>query len=226
IHFKTIIAVANIIVSLVVLWSGGRVVEYASAILLISVLFNPIYIYIGRRVLGLYKVHIGKVDKRLIRPLVNKGFGYFLSPIWQAIYYQGITLVVRITVGPIAVTVFNTVRTLIRSSSQAFAMTITASYPDFQFEIGAGNYDKAKKIFSSVLIWNILMAILFIIGLILFGEILYHWWTKNALDVPVPVWYIFIAGIFFYACWFTCSFVFEALNKPYTNTLAGFVCSI
>lgn len=223
INFQSIIAIFNIIAGLVVLVTGGNVVAYALAILLVTILLNPLYIFTARRILGLYKTHPGQIDRKAIKPLIQKGFGYFFSPIWQAVYYQGMTFVVRITLGPVAVTVFNTMRTLVRSSSQAFAMAIIAIYPDFQFEMGAGNRDKAKKIFTGALALNITMAILFIVGLTLFGEPLYHWWTKNALDVPSAVWYIFIGGILFYALWFTFAFVFEALNRPYDLTIPGII---
>jgi hypothetical protein len=36
-----------------------------------------------------------------------------MSPMWQAIFFQGTTFVVRILLRPIAVTIFNTVRTVL-----------------------------------------------------------------------------------------------------------------
>jgi O-antigen/teichoic acid export membrane protein len=226
IHFQSLLALINIVAGIIVLWSGGKVVEYALSILVIVIVVNPLYIYIAHRILGLHHTHQGSIDKDLIKPLIRKGMGYFLSPIWQAIYFQGMTFVVRLVLGPIAVTIFNTVRTLVRSSSQAFAMSITATYPDFQFEMGSGNIKKAKSIFLGVLTINILMSIVFVIGLSLFGDLLYNWWTKNSLQVLQEVWLLFIAGIFFYALWFTFSFIFEAANKPYTTTFAGTLCSL
>lgn len=226
IHFQSIAAILNITMGFTILLSGGRVIEYALSMLMVVILLNPLYIYTARRTLGLYRTHQGQIDKTLIKPLLQKGFGYFLSPIWQALYYQGMTFIVRITLGPIAVTIFNTVRTLIRSSSQAYAMSITAVYPDFQYEMAAGNLQKAKKIFSALLIANIATAIVFIFSLGIFGDILYNWWTKNALQVPTKIWWVFISGIFFYALWFTFSFVFEAINKPFTNTIAGLLSAI
>jgi len=200
--------------------------QYALVSLFISLIINPVYIITAEKVLGLNKEHKGIVRKSEIRYLIHKGFGYFLSPIWQAIYFQGSTFIVRLTLGPVAVTIFNTVRTVIRSSSQAFEMLIIATYPDFQFEMGAGNYQKAKKIFLGVLGTNILLAIVFVLGLGLFGNQLYDLWTHKVLNAPFNVLMIFIVSIVFYSLWFTFSFVFEALNKPYTYTLASLLCAI
>ena len=132
----------------------------------------------------------------------------------------------RLVLGPVAVTIFNTVRTLIRSSSQAFAMLYNATYPDFQFELNAGKKEKAIKIFLGTLGANVLIAIVFVIGIGLFGETIYNIWTNKVLTVPVNVWVVFAASVLFYALWYTFSFIFEALNKPYTYTLASLVCDV
>jgi O-antigen/teichoic acid export membrane protein len=226
INFTTLISIANIVGGLIILVCGGKVIGFAMVSLCISLVLYPIYIILAERVLGLHQEAKGIYDPALVKNLVHKGFGYFLAPIWQAIYYQGCTFVVRIVLGPIAVTIFNTVRTLIRSSSQAFAMLITATYPDFQFELNAGRKDKALKIFLGTLGGNIILALVFIIGIGVFGETLYNIWTHKALTVPTDIWIIFIVSVLFYALWFTFSFIFEALNKPYTYTLASLVCAV
>ena len=226
INFQTIIAIANIIGGVIVLVSGGRIIAFALVALLVSFIMYPLYIIVAIRTLKLNKECKGKYDSSLVKGLVFIGFGHFLSPIWQAIYYQGSTFVVRILLGPVAVTIFNTVRTLIRSSSQAFAMVITATYPDFQFELNASNQKKAVRIFLHALGLNILIAIAFSLFIALFGNSIYNLWTGKQLYVETSVWLVFTMSIIFYALWFTFSFIFEALNKPYTYTLASLICAI
>jgi O-antigen/teichoic acid export membrane protein len=226
INLITIISIINIISGMLVLLFGGKVVAYSLVSLGVSLILYPMYVFIAKRALALHKEFKGHYSKSEVKTLTHVGFGYFLAPIWQAIYFQGCTFVVRLVLGPIAVTIFNTVRTVIRSSSQAFAMIIIATYPDFQFEMGAGNFKKARKIFLGVLGINIIIAVIFILGLGLFGDKLYSIWTHKALVVPYSVWLVFIVSIIFYALWFTFSFIFEALNKPYTYTLASLICAI
>jgi O-antigen/teichoic acid export membrane protein len=226
INFQTIISVANMIGGIIVLMSGGKIIAFALISLCISLLFYPLYVFFAIRTLKLNAEFKGEYDRNLEKGLINIGFGHFLSPIWQAIYYQGSTFVVRIILGPMAVTIFNTVRTLIRSSSQGFAMVITATYPDFQFELNAGNRPKALRIFLHALGLNLVFAIAFSVFIMLFGKEVYGFWTGNQLQVDSGVWLVFTASILFYALWFTFSFIFEALNMPYTYTLASLVCSI
>jgi O-antigen/teichoic acid export membrane protein len=224
INFQTIMSLCNMVFGAIVISNGGNSVLYAFVLFMVSLLLNPIYIYTANNALTIEKV--GSIKKNEIRKLLHIGIGFFLSPIWQAIYYQGTTLVVRLTLGPIAVTIFNTIRTLIRSSSQAFAMLITAVYPDFQFELGSGNIKKAKKIFVLLFSANIIMALSFILFLGTTGQFFYALWTKQAFHIPNDVWFVFISGIIFYALWFTFSFVFEAINRPYVITISGLVFSV
>lgn len=226
INFQTLISAANIIGGVLVLTSGGKVIQYAFVSLIISLVLNPIYIFTAEKVLALGKECKGIFIKSEVRDLIKKGFGYFLAPIWQAIYFQGSTFIINIVLGPIAVTTFNTVRTVVRSSSQGFSILISAVYPEFQFELAAGNFTKAKKIFFGVLGANIIMALFFMIFLALFGSELYSLWTHKALDVSISVWWVFIISVAFYSVWYTCSFIFEALNRPYSYTAASLICSI
>jgi O-antigen/teichoic acid export membrane protein len=226
INFTTFISVANILGGLLVLLTGGKVIQFAVVSLVVSIVLYPVYIVLAEKVLGLNKEAKGQYDKTLVKKLVQVGFGYFLAPIWQAVYYQGTTFVVRIVLGPIAVTVFNTARTLIRSSSHAFSMILNATYPDFQFELAAGRREKALVIFITTLGFNLLLALLFIIGIGFFGDYIYHVWTNHVLSVPFNVWMIFMISVLFYALWYTFSFIFEAINKPYTYTLASLICAI
>jgi O-antigen/teichoic acid export membrane protein len=219
IHFQTFISLINIIAGIFVLFGGGKVVTFALTSFCISLILNPIYIYYAKSLLGLHHKHKGKFVKSEVKNLLHKGFGYFLAPIWQAVFFQGCTLIVRVVLGPTAVTIFNTVRTIIRSSSQAFSMIITSVYPDFQYEIGAGNSKKAKIIFLDLLGTNIILAFLSIFFLSFFGRSIYNIWTHKALHVSLDIWLVFVSSIIFYSLWFTFSFIFEALNKPFTYTL-------
>lgn len=222
INFQTLVATLNVLCGFIVLVCNGRVVEYALVMLLITLVTNFLYSYFATRVLDLKKEGLkGVVDKKEIKTLFNKGLGYLLSPLWQALYFQGSTFIVRIVLGPVAVTLFNTLRTLIRSSSQFFAILIMATYPEFQFELAAGNRKKAQKIFAGTLGINIFLSLAMIIGLSAVGKPLYNLWTGKALDVPWSVWFSFVASIFFYALWFTYSFIFEALTKMFQYTIAG-----
>jgi len=214
-----------VLFGLIVLLSGGGVVEFALINLLISMLFNPFYAYIAKKVLALHKTHKGHIQKQEIREITGKGLGYLMSPIWQAILFQGTTFVVRILLGPESVAIFNTVRTVTRVINQGYSMIISTFLPEMQFEIGAGNIIKARKIFRVSLGLSVIIALTGSFFLYFFGFWFYELWTNNELKPPVMMWNVFILGIVFNAIWWTTSFVFTAMNKPYEMAVSGVIAA-
>lgn len=216
----------NLLAGLTVLICKGGIVLFALSNLIISVLFAIFYTLMARRILPIAKEYKGIVLKSDIKAIFHKGFGFLLSPIWQAIFFQGTTFVVRIVLGPVAVTIFNTVRTLTRAVNQANAMVITAVLPELQFEIGAGNFVKARKVFRFGLSVISIIALSGVVFLYFGGPWFYELWTRKALNPPAMMWNVFIIGILFNALWWMSSDVLIATNKPYEFTIAGVIVAL
>lgn len=216
----------NLVVGLLVLICKQGIVIYAFTNLVIAIVFNIFYTFMARKTLPIYKEYKGVVLKSDIKSIFHKGFGFLLSPVWQAIFFQGTTFVVRIVLGPIAVTIFNTVRTLTRAVNQANAMIIASVLPELQYEIGAGDLVKARKIFRIGLTVIMIIAIIGVVFLYFGGPWFYEIWTRKALNPPSMMWNIFISGIVFNAIWWMSSDVLIATNRPYDFTIAGIIASI
>lgn len=215
-----------VISSILVLFNGGGIVLFAFMNFIVTLIFIVAYAIYAKNVMAKYYNLQGKVNEQDIRLIFKKGISYLMSPIWQAIFFQGTTFVVRIILGPESVAVFNTVRTLTRSINQAYSALIVAAVPEMQLEIGAKNMEKARKIFRAILLLVIIIAFLGSILLFLFGSEFYELWTQKSLNPPKAMWNIFIISILFNAIWWTSSYVFQAVNKPRDFAVAGVVCSV
>lgn len=211
---------------LLVLLAGYGVVAFASSQLLVVIVFNLYYWQRGKKVLGLFDQYNGQIERPILKDIANKGLGYLMSPVWQTVYFQGTTFVVRVVLGPEAVAIFNTVRTLSRSINQLFSMINSSVFPELQFELGAGREEKAKKLFRISVLSVFLAAIIGAIFLAFFGLWFYKIWTNNELTVPHLMWYIFVVGILFNAIWSTASMIFRAVNKPYSLAIIGILSAI
>lgn len=216
----------NLLTGIIVLICKGGIVLFAFSNLIISLLFAIFYTQMARRILPLDKEYKGVVLKSDIKVVFYKGLGFLLSPIWQAIFFQGTTFVVRIVLGPIGVTVFNTVRTLTRAVNQANSLVVTSVLPELQYEIGAGNFEQARKIFRFGLSVISIVAISGMVFLYFGGPWFYELWTRKALNPPGMLWNVFILGILFNAFWWISSDVLIAVNKPYQFTIAGVVVAL
>lgn len=206
--------IANILIGIVVLLTGYGIVGYATSQLVISVVFNLIYYWVGKRLIDLRGYH-GKVLKSDIRMIVSKGMGYLMTPVWQSIYFQGGTFVVRLTLGPESVAVFNTVRTVCRSVNQMYSIVNGSIFPDLQYEYGKGNMKTVHRLFRIAIAFSIFIGILGTAFLMIFGLDIYQWWTKSILPVPINVWFTFMIGILLNAVWWTSVVTYRMTNQPY-----------
>ncbi|MBT2159746.1 lipopolysaccharide biosynthesis protein [Zobellia barbeyronii] len=225
-NLLSIYAALNLGAGLFVLLLGYGVVQFALSQLLVVLAFNFFYWIKGKQVLGLFKTHKGKRDRLIQKNITKKGLGYLMSPVWQAIYFQGTTFIVRIVLGPEAVAIFNTVRTLSRSLNQLFFMIKAAIFPELQFEIGKQNWLTAQKIYRVAMLSVFLMSSIGFILLSIFGLWFYRIWTNNELEVPKAVWYLFISGMLLNSLWWTTEMVFGAVNKPRKMAMYGIGASL
>jgi O-antigen/teichoic acid export membrane protein len=216
----------NLIGGILVLYLKGNIVSFAFVNFSTAILFVIFYALIAKRILPSIKDYQGKVYNTDIRLIMTKGFGYLLSPIWQAIFFQGTTFVVRIVLGPVAVTIFNTVRTATRAINQANTIVINSVMPEMQYEIGAKNLTKARKIFRFSFFSTVLISVIGMILLYFFGIQFYEIWTKNEISPPVVMWNVFIIGILFNAIWWLSGDILLFSNKPFVFTSAAVIIAL
>ena len=220
INLMSIKSFLSVVVGLITLLLGYRIVIFAVSQLFIISCFTFFYAFKARKVCDSYGF-VGVWDKDEYKNIINKGLGFLLMPVWQVIYFQGTTFVVRIVLGPESVAVYNTVRTLSRSINQFFSVVNISIFPELQYEIGQGNLSKAKKIYRMSMIIVFIIALIGCLVLTLFGLWFYKIWTKGELDLPPLMWYIFVIGILFNSIWWVAGVIFRAINEPHRFALAG-----
>lgn len=226
IFLKAIATFIKVGLAIFILFAGAHALEFSLLIFIITIVTNIIYIYLAVKFLKFKEYEKANFSKDEALFLFKKGFGYFLSPLWQAIYFQGTTFIIRIVLGPSAVVLFNTLRTLVNSSSQIFNVIVNSIYPEFQLAVAEKNHNKAKKLYISLLAINVVLALGASIFLSIFGNYIYGWWTHHQINVPMVVWNLMVIRIIFYAFWYSYSFIFEANNIPYPLTITGAIVAI
>lgn len=225
-NLNSIYALVNIAVGLIVLILKGGIVYYSLANLACTFVFNLVYSIWAHRIIDLDIYEVGKVSKSMIKSIAKKGFGFLLSPIWQAIYFQGTTFIVRMILGPEAVALFSTVRTISRSANQAFTMINSSVFPELQFELASGNGERARMIYRGALGIVAIIATVSIFTLSTLGLWVYNKWTQGNLTPSLTMWNIFLIGIVLNALWWTAGSIFRAVNKPYHLNVAGVLSSL
>lgn len=216
----------NIIVGFIVLMLGYGVAAFAFSQLVIAIIYIICYSIWGCSLVN-FEGYKGIILKSDITDITKKGMGYLMTPIWQSVYFQGTTFVVRIALGPEAVAIFNTVRTVCRSVNQLFSIINASIFPDLQYEYGQGHIETVRKYFRVAVLLSMVIGFTGCIVLVLFGLDLYGWWTNNVLTVPHSVWNVFMVGVLLNAVWWTSVVTYRMTNQPYhfaiASTITAFV---
>ena len=212
----------NILVGLFALLSGCSVVGYAFSQFVVSILYTTIYWNVGNRLIDL-KGYRGCLVTSDIKNILIKGLGYMMNPIWNSLFFQGSTFVVRIVLGAESVTVFNTMRTACRSVGQMFNVVNASVLPELQYEYGKGNVQVVHRLFRISILISISIGIIGTIFLCLFGWDIYNIWTQSVLPVSKEIWYTFVIGILFNAVWWTAIVAYSVTNKPYHFGVASII---
>src|SRR5690606_31885941 len=110
---------------------------------------------------------------RLFRPaLANMAI-----PLAQALNIQGMVLIVGAILGPIAVVVFSTLRTLSRLALQLVLTVAHAAEPELAAAFGAGDGALMRSLFVHALRGGLWLALLAAVSLALFGSSILEVWT-------------------------------------------------
>ena len=124
--------------------------------------------------------------RRLLRPaLANMAI-----PLAQALNIQGMVVAVGAVLGPVAVVVFSTLRTLTRLAVQMVMIVANATEPELATAHGAGNHQLLRHLFVHALRGGLWLALLAAAGLALFGSRVLELWTHGrvAMDGALFGW--------------------------------------
>ena len=218
-------SMVNILVGLFTLYLGCNVVGFAFGQFIVSILYTFLYFIIGNRMVDL-KEYNGCIILSDIKNILTKGLAYMMNPIWQSLYFQGGTLVVRVVLGPESVAIFNTMRTACRSMCQLFNVINGSVLPEMQYEYGKGNILIVHRLFRLSILVSILIGIIGSIFLFFFGLDIYNLWTQNALSASNVVWYTFVIGILFNGVWWTAIIAYSVTNKPYHFAFSSIIAAL
>jgi O-antigen/teichoic acid export membrane protein len=145
--------------------------------------------------------------------LFRKGAAFQAFPLGNALLFQGSILIVQAIVGPAAVVLFATARTLVRTVNQAMDVVNQSIWPELSHLMGSGELHKAARLHRMGVVMSMALAATALVALLLFGQSLYHLWTGSALSLPKSLFILFLVAIPFNALWFASSVVHVASNQ-------------
>lgn len=150
---------------------------------------------------------------KVIRKLFRPALAYMAFPAGNAFSLQGMTIVVGATLGPIAVVMFSTVRTLTRFAYQMVDMITNSVWTELAVAFGVGNRQLARNIHRCACQASLGLSFTAILFLSLFGVRIYGYWTHHQILMDINLFHLLLLEVLANAFWFTSSVVSMACNR-------------
>lgn len=147
---------------------------------------------------GMAHAHFGELQRLLKPALANISL-----PLAQAVNIQGMVLVVGTVLGPLAVVVFATLRTLTRLALQGVTTVSNALEPELAFAWGARDKPLLRRLYMYGIGYSFWLSLVAAVALYFLGTWILVIWThdKVAMNVVLFDWLLLscVIGAFWYS---------------------------
>ena len=151
--------------------------------------------------------------KRELRRLFKPALANMAIPLAQALNIQGMVLVVGTVLGPLAVVVFSTLRTLTRLALQLVLAVSHAAEPELATAYGAGNRALLQSLFLHALRAGLWLALVASAGLALFGSLILDVWTHGKVAMEPWLFAWLLTSAVASVLWYGALIVLKAANR-------------
>jgi O-antigen/teichoic acid export membrane protein len=212
-----------------VLITTMQFMEFGGLALAVSLGGGPVeaaFGYMGGRIGGLFLMRLGlyratpwlRFGWRVatlseVKRLSAPAFASLAFPLGNALNIQGMRLIVGLVLGPLAVVVFSTLRTLSRLSMQPSIIINRLLEPEMASAYGGNRLDVFRRLFNhscQVALW---VSAASCIALAVVGERLLDIWTHGMVAMDWPLYALLLLSAAANAVWYTALMAVYATNR-------------
>jgi O-antigen/teichoic acid export membrane protein len=151
-------------------------------------------------------------NRASIRQMARPACAFMAFPLGNALSIQGMLVVVGVVLGPLAVTVFSTTRTLTRVGFLILETIKQSIWPEMSAAFGAKNWAYARKLHGKACQVSVLLCAAAVLFLAIFGPRIYVVWTHGSVKFEPTLFYVLLAVIIADSLWSASSVTSLACN--------------
>ncbi|MDE3105972.1 MAG: polysaccharide biosynthesis C-terminal domain-containing protein [Acidobacteriota bacterium] len=148
-----------------------------------------------------------------IRRLVRPAIAFMGFPLGNALNLQGTLLAVSYALGPTAVVVFGTARTVSRVALQMVQMVNNTFEPELAISYGASNLELTRKLHRRACQVALLVAFSIILCMMTVGPWFLHHWSGGHVPPSRGLLSILLLVVVFFSLWSTSSTLLTSTNQ-------------
>jgi len=145
--------------------------------------------------------------------LARPAIAFMGFPIGNALNLQGTLLAVGYALGPTAVVVFGTARTVSRVALQMVSMVNSTFEPEMSIAYGARNYPLVRSLLRRACQLALVVAVVIVLGMMTVGPWFLHHWTGGHVPPSRTLLDILLLVVILYALWSTSSVLMTSTNQ-------------
>ena len=151
-----------------------------------------------------------------IKRLAPLAFAFMGFPIGNALNLQGTVQVISYALGPIAVVVFNTARTVSRIALQMVQMINGTFEPEFSRSFAQQDIPLIRTLHRHACQMALLIALSIVAAVMVAGPTFLHHWTQGKVPPSSELLMLLLLGVVFFSLWSTSSTIMSATNQHKT----------
>jgi O-antigen/teichoic acid export membrane protein len=148
-----------------------------------------------------------------IRKLARPAIAFMGFPLGNALNLQGTLLAVSYALGPVAVVVFGTARTVSRVALQMVSMVNGTFEPELSIAYGAGNFALTRTLLRRACQLALIVAFVIVVAMMTFGPWFLTHWTGGHVPPSRPLLSILLLVVVLYSLWSTSSTLMTSTNQ-------------
>jgi O-antigen/teichoic acid export membrane protein len=214
------------IASIIAVICHGSPVAAAAALAVSRLLGNGVCRIVMRRKSPW--LHYGYSHARfgVIRKLLGPALAYMAFPAGNAFSLQGMTILVGATLGPVAVVILSTTRTLTRFVYQMVVTVTNSVWVELSSAFGAGDIALARNLHRLACQASMGISVAAVLFLALFGDGIYGYWTHHRAAMDHRLFYLLLIEILANCLWFTSSVVSISCNRHVRQAMVYLLTAI
>ena len=172
--------------------------------------------FLLRREIKWIKFGVKYAQRTAVKRLVSPAIAMLSVPFANSLNLQGILIVIGSILGPTAVVIFSTARTISRSVNQVMQLVNNSVWPEVSTAFGARNMDLARKLHRRACQLSIFLCLCVAIGVALIGNHIWKIWTVGKVPTDPVLLNIMLIQLVISSFWFTSSVIPISINKNQT----------
>lgn len=204
---------ADFLITGSVLIGGGGPPALLASLVAGRIVFTALVLYDIRRVAPSLRVwgRGGAVNE--FKRLLPSGLGFFAFSGGLALTLQGMTILVNVVLGPVAVVSFTIIRSFVRLISQVMGLISNSVWPEFSTLYARKEFILARRLHRLAVAMCLYLAIVGIVVVVFVGPTIISIWTHGQVEVSRKLIMIFALPVLCNAVWQTSSTVLWATNQ-------------